>query len=56
MELKTIVAIGLVVLFVGVFFFLKIIVNNKTRPWAAKRPPIYIPEKTKGGLFYGSFL
>ena len=29
MELKTIVAIGLVVFIVGVFFFLKICVNNK---------------------------
>ena len=58
MELKTIVAIGLVVFIVGALIFLKISGKTKYRPGRLKRPPkpaetlaFYIPEKIKGGFY-----
>ena len=45
MELKTILAIGLVVFIVGVFISIKNIQNNKTRPGAAQPPSLHIPKK-----------
>ena len=47
MELKTLIAIGLVVFIVGALIFLKIFQNNKSRPGAACAAPLYISLKIK---------
>ena len=51
MELKTIVAIGLVVFIGGAFIFLKIKVNKKKRPWAAEKAALLHTRKIKGGFY-----
>ena len=54
MELKTILAIGLVVFIVGALIFLKIRAK-KSEPWGGGFPlPLY--PKTKRRQNYGSFL
>ena len=45
MELKTILAIGLVVFIVGALIFLKIRAKKKLRPGAAQPPSLHIPKK-----------
>ena len=47
MELKTIIAIGLVVFIVGALIFLKIRAKKKKRPGAACAAPLYISRKNK---------
>ena len=56
MELKTNVQIGLLFFIVGYFISLKIRFNKKKRPGAAEKAALLHTRKTKGGLFYGSFL
>ena len=51
MELKTIVATGLVVYFVGSLIFIKINGNKKSRPWAAEKAALLHTRKIKGGFY-----
>ena len=57
MELKTILAIGLVVFIVGALIFLKIRAKKKVSLGAANfAAPFTYPEKQKRRQNYGSFL